>query len=954
MFKGVRGRVSRIRGATDADIERKRRQAEREWEALKKSGDREADAKAAKAWKEWEALKKETRSKGEGLRNEAVARSLTSSLGLPKEDARAIASSAGISDKMVADEKQGLEAMTRSIRSQESRTGPMTPAQRGAKLARYASNYNKKDAVQHGRGAKALVAKRMGRFDNIPFADPVMALDGMMRVAESTTGGSGKGLERFMIGAPVDSILSKAEFASGGAKTESSAGQLANQSVARDTGNLLAAAKAAPSGKPDEAAPGKGGQAPARKDGKAPSTPSDGRKDLASVPDKEKKAVMDEIAKARAKWNAGDGTGVMGLSSRLTKDYNIPKDMHPNRVLDHFASHAGFEPEQVAGNEQTERLTRARESIEGVRDDEGNLVREGSRQKLDGLRVPDLSDKEGDKFREAGLILEDGKGGRRLDVAKVKNRMGESGDLKAVASGVGVSEKRLRSLIKREESKDYLAGSMKKKEIDPFYMSSAGYYTFGQLLDFKEAEMEDLEDAAKDFGNPKAFKNQAKRLDKKYGLAYQAPDGSKTSYTGLFKHLNDLEPQEGKKGLDNFLHRKKREVEVMKNVSAHSTTGIDPGVVVFDGVFNPEGKREYKMTHPDSLGTYYFPSSFNGELGESGAIIVPNEDTTSLRHEFDHFEDHMFEGQRRKAWENLISEVHSRLGDVKAEQGKDQSWQDAWAPHKNTIAEKYTGDKNRLGRDVTKEKVEKACDVIARMQDSGMSEHAIKTVLMQANKFEDILQWGKLTDDQMRDYVAGLSKNEAFAQVAGSTPTPKAEAGALRPSDLEPKATGSLDKSILLAGLHTTRPPLSPEPVAGEDEGPHPGEEHHLKRLYRALGVDIAGRHVKGRDGLEGKVVEVTDDGNARIQVAGDVPESFADKIEAVKDGKGQQPQTIVLPAEDLEGMEVMSEAPAAGKAEGEKPSQDLSDAGYSLVVEVCEMCGKTYFKRVPKTGGGG
>jgi hypothetical protein len=243
IFAAARERTSRLKTATEArnqDLKQQfqKLQAEREWERLGEEGRLEAEKKSAKAWKDWDMLHKEANQKHDMLRNETMARALVQSIGLSKQDAMSVVERGVITEKIWKDEKRGLQAMASSIIEQEQKSGAMTSEQKKDMLDRYIGNYNKKEELQRGVHAKASVSRRLNRFDEIPFKDPVAAWDDVVKAGEASRGSSKTALESFIKG-PFDGMVSNAELAAGYSKTEAGAGEAANKSIREDSERLV-------------------------------------------------------------------------------------------------------------------------------------------------------------------------------------------------------------------------------------------------------------------------------------------------------------------------------------------------------------------------------------------------------------------------------------------------------------------------------------------------------------------------------------------------------------------------------------------------------------------------------------------------------------------------------------------------------------------------------------------
>lgn len=464
------------------------------------------------------------------------------------------------------------------------------------------------------------------------------------------------------------------------------------------------------------------------------------RKSLSEVSQDERDAALTEIREAREAQEQGDKTKAMKLGWRLHATCEFPPALGLNdssTTFDYFEKRAGYTDLQVEANRIQKRIQEARVAIEGEKNDVGEVIKPGSRAKLSGLRGSEAHNHELDVLGEHNLVLKNDDGLRRLNLGEFDRRLSEGETLEDIAGELNFKPVRLNLLVERERSKEYLAESRTDGKFDPFKMSSIRYLTSGELAEEREWEVDQLERARLGCRSDSGLRRMGKFLEENVGVCSIDAVGDKTRYSELFKTLEGLNVDDRREVLDSHITSKKAGLEMFRELAKGGRSGLDPGVLLFDELRSEDFQDEYGAVS-SALGVYTIGSNYKGELGATGLIIVPAKHPPTIKHEADHFNDHMFYAGERKGFDDFVSELNSRMTDVAAEQHD-------WEGTKRVLVEKYLPIvKKQEGREEAEDKVSRSIDVIQNLQGSGVSDEAIRSVLMQAHTYDDILKWEPL------------------------------------------------------------------------------------------------------------------------------------------------------------------------------------------------------------------
>ncbi|MBU0762489.1 MAG: hypothetical protein KKD39_05635 [Candidatus Altiarchaeota archaeon] len=463
-----------------------------------------------------------------------------------------------------------------------------------------------------------------------------------------------------------------------------------------------------------------------------------GRKDLSKItPDEKKKLIAEiEAAKAQDKEIAAKG-GIspvgIGLSFQLRERYVLPDDIvNPVKVFDYVSENAGLSELQRESVSLRKKIAEVSKAAAVVRD------------KLRGLRGSEPSDREKKILDQLGLLLHDGEGNSRIDLTAVDKRLASGETIESLSQELGYEKPvRLQLLIERERSKEYLAKSRKDGKFNPFKMSTVKYETLDDLIEERELEIDYLKRARAGAGVASYMQRIGTSLDRNFGARAVDAYGRRHTYGELFQSLGDLSKEDRQEVIDNVIAAKTRGLNHFKAMKSHSRTGVDPGFLIYSDVVSGKFSEEYEGIS-DSLGVYTYGKNYTGELAATGLIIAPSKSPSTLTHEFRHFEDTVFYGGGRSGLNAVITEISSRMVDVGA---GEIDWEEA----KEVIGQKYMGDTGASRYQQAKEKMEASVDQVERMQKAGISDEVITSILMHAQRFEDILQWGKAPDDRLKE-----------------------------------------------------------------------------------------------------------------------------------------------------------------------------------------------------------
>jgi len=135
----------------------------------------------------------------------------------------------------------------------------------------------------------------------------------------------------------------------------------------------------------------------------------------------------------------------------------------------------------------------------------------------------------------------------------------------------------------------------------------------------------------------------------------------------------------------------------------------------------------------------------------------------ALLHEYRHLDDFMWYGEQREGFDHYLTEVNSYLVNVLTGDRKD--WEDV---KEALVGPAYMGkhqDNPEYPR--ARELMERSVDVVRNLQDSGVSNSAVTSILLHSTTFQDILRWEPLfeTPENARQVLDGTLTVEEFREI---------------------------------------------------------------------------------------------------------------------------------------------------------------------------------------------
>ncbi len=427
------------------------------------------------------------------------------------------------------------------------------------------------------------------------------------------------------------------------------------------------------------------------------------RTPLAAVSPDERESVLGEMREAREASERGDRVPALQLGWRLRSQYELSPQILINdapRIFEHFERHAGYSERQVEAMDVHARVREAREAAAVVQ------------RELSGLRFAEASGEERTALDTGGFLLRNSEGETRPDRGRL-----EAADLTAVSRETGVSVGRLNELIARERSKEFFAHAYVedgKPVLNPFGMESYTYHTLDDLEEKYTRNMESIRSATEGVDDPQRLREVVQKLDEQgIRVTAQAPHES---------GLPELEQLRSRIRREIGWHEDQLDII---EASRRIRSGVDPGIVSGEGMIFSYLPRENFRS--DS------PLSRTGVIGSVTGSIA-------LLHEYRHLDDFMWYGGQRGDFDHYITEVNSYLVNVLTGDRKD--WEDV---KETLVGPAYMG-KHQENPEYprARELMERSVDVVKNLQDSGVSNSAVTSVLLHATSFQDILRWEPL------------------------------------------------------------------------------------------------------------------------------------------------------------------------------------------------------------------
>ncbi|MFH1054913.1 MAG: hypothetical protein V1744_02330 [Candidatus Altiarchaeota archaeon] len=402
------------------------------------------------------------------------------------------------------------------------------------------------------------------------------------------------------------------------------------------------------------------------------------------------------------------------------------------------------------------------------------------KEKLSGLKHWEATDKEKEKLLQNGYLITDSEGNSRVHVSE--SGLNES-NLSYVSSVTGMSVVRLQQLIEREQSKDYLADS--SKDFSPFHLSSARYTTLGDIVADKTNHLRligQFKDAIVD-------ENKQKMVESVNGLIANGyrefPGGVRLTYDGA--NVTNVKVSKGDINImsqyfEDEMGELSKDLDLFKGLNPD----LDPGMLIFIRSSSLDDDRlrardEYNRvgTQP-SAGVYIQAHNFmeRSHLSDTGLIAIrPPWTTHDLLSTREHEYKHFIHASYVPEFSSFITEINSFMVDVKA---GELTWEEV----KATLTENERGYLGAVTSDIRKklndpanqenrpeyERLEKECetaagqlrrsvDVVARMQKNGLPDDTITAILMYARKYDDILSWESVPDEDLQRFAHGIGKS---------------------------------------------------------------------------------------------------------------------------------------------------------------------------------------------------
>lgn len=379
-------------------------------------------------------------------------------------------------------------------------------------------------------------------------------------------------------------------------------------------------------------------------------------------------------------------------------------------------------PLQVKAEAQVEKIEEVREATEIVK---ANLA---------GLKYKPLASEENEKYYSMCQSLIGVPEEKFLEVFA-------NASLYEIFAKKGADLGRIKQLVEREKSIRYLLkhqvdGFKKEDNITKEDLADSRFFTIRDLIERADEKINLNSRAKEDIKNPSGNQEALQKLVDEYIL--RAPDLFDIDQeTGrvIVKALDEDKLEEVQGKFNEAIQWQQWYRQQISSVLESSRTGIDPGVLIIS-----DDRRQISYQVKNVGGRLDPPSRFVGELGKTGLILVPvflYPDV--LKHEYAHFEDWVFEGGSRKKLDSLITEVNSFLKDH--EDVLEVSAESVFENIKGILLGYYLKEAkpSSMSLKEAKEKVTHLVDAVRRLYKNGFSREAISSILLQSDKFEDVL-----------------------------------------------------------------------------------------------------------------------------------------------------------------------------------------------------------------------
>ena len=412
-------------------------------------------------------------------------------------------------------------------------------------------------------------------------------------------------------------------------------------------------------------------------------------------------------------------------------------EKEPKQQEEENLSQQELSPLQVKAELSMDKLKEIGESAERVKNS------------LAGLIYKPPTDIEMEKLQELGMPIfkKSGLGGFLL-----KNR-DEKIDF-------CLSSDRVDQLIEREKSIKYLlsnqrqglGGGLKSEDL-----SDARFFSITELIERADEKIKLNQQAKEQVLNPDADQPALQRLVDEYIFRQEEifDINEKTGRIKVKKFDKDS-MEKVQKFFDLIVEESQWYKEQISSILESGRTGIDPGVLI---VSNDRRKISYQVKNV--AGRFDPPSRFTNELGETGLILVPPFLRPHvLKHEYAHFENQVLRERRREGLDRLINEINSFLLQY-PEYYTAENKEFVFENMKGILLSYYLNkDKpSSMPLKEAKEKVAKTVDTVRRLYKNGFSREVISSILLHSDKFEDILAWNNINDEEVRKLAKAKKEN---------------------------------------------------------------------------------------------------------------------------------------------------------------------------------------------------
>lgn len=318
-------------------------------------------------------------------------------------------------------------------------------------------------------------------------------------------------------------------------------------------------------------------------------------------------------------------------------------------------------------------------------------------------------------------------------------------------------ENRILELKQRQESIDWLLSSQSsdydEDKIKLEDLKDARYFTVKELIERAKEKLDLLEQIILELKNPTEQPIALKILADKY--SFQKPnlfDFNREQGALTLKNLDEQELQAEIEQFTKYVEAQRFIVAALADILNSSRTGIDPGAL-----FIGDRDKLQQTIHNDMVGgTYLTKHNFRGDLALTGLIILPQVlNPITLKHEYLHFEDLLLKPQERPLPDALITELHSLLMQNFFMDGNNHINEERFEAIKASLIKFYLPEIKKVMPDLAlqrdmEEKIIKTVDAIKHLFVNGFSLEVIKTIIMQSNRFDDIISWSNVSDEDLK------------------------------------------------------------------------------------------------------------------------------------------------------------------------------------------------------------